>query len=71
MFASQRDYRKFRKRPLKKRDKEKELELSVKICIEEQLPDDPEILVIPQLIFRKFGNFDLPIIFIEFKFYIH
>lgn len=41
VFASQRGYRKSRKRPSKK--KEKELELSVKICIEEQLPDDPEI----------------------------
>lgn len=44
MFASQREYRKSRKRSLKK--KEKELELSVNICIEEQLPDDPEIVVI-------------------------
>ncbi|XP_075107125.1 endoribonuclease YBEY, chloroplastic [Nicotiana tabacum] len=50
VFASQRDYRKFRKRPLKKRDKEKELELSVKICIEEQLPDDPEILDIAEML---------------------
>ncbi|CAN4128329.1 unnamed protein product [Withania somnifera] len=48
VFASQREYRKFRKRPSKK--KEKELELSVKICIEEQLPDDPEIVDIAEML---------------------
>ena len=42
VFASQRGYRKVRRRPAK--SKEKELELSVNICIKEQLPDDPEIL---------------------------
>lgn len=48
MFASQREYRKSRKRSLKK--KEKELELSVNICIEEQLPDDPEIVDISEML---------------------
>lgn len=43
VFAEQRGYRKVRRRPAK--NKEKELELDVKICIEEQLPDDPEIMV--------------------------
>lgn len=41
--ASQRDYRKVRRRASK--SKEKELELDVNICIDEDLPDDPEILV--------------------------
>ncbi|MBA0597769.1 hypothetical protein Gorai_007562 [Gossypium raimondii] len=35
------EYRKMRRRPGK--SKEKQLELSVSICIEEELPDDPEI----------------------------
>ncbi|NP_001310488.1 endoribonuclease YbeY-like [Solanum lycopersicum] len=48
VFASQREYRKSRKRSLKK--KEKELELSVNICIEEQLPDDPEIVDISEML---------------------
>lgn len=43
--ASQRGYRKVRRQPVRK-SKEKELELSVSICIEDDLPDDPEILVI-------------------------
>ena len=43
ILASQRGYRKLRRRPAK--SKAKELELGVKICIEEELPDDPEILV--------------------------
>lgn len=38
-----REYRKVRRRT--PRSKQKELELSVDICIEEDLPDDPEILV--------------------------
>ena len=42
--AGQREYRKVRRRALKA--KEKELELCVDICIEEDLPDDPEILVL-------------------------
>ncbi|KAM3282070.1 endoribonuclease YBEY, chloroplastic isoform X1 [Capsicum chacoense] len=49
-FASQREYRKSRKLPLKKRHKAKELELSVKICIEEQMPDDLEIVDIAEML---------------------
>lgn len=41
--AWQRDYRKVRRRAPKSKDKE--LELNVSICLEEELPDDPEILV--------------------------
>jgi hypothetical protein len=41
--GGQREYRKVRSRTPKR--KKKELELSVDICIEESLPDDPEILV--------------------------
>ncbi|XP_059657127.1 endoribonuclease YBEY, chloroplastic [Cornus florida] len=48
VFASQRGYRKVRQRTAK--SKEKELELDVKICIEEQLPDDPEILDIAEML---------------------
>lgn len=47
--AAQRDYRKVRRRPGK--SKEKELQLNVSICVEEQLPDDPEILVAISLSF--------------------
>lgn len=45
--ASRREYRKVRSRRVNatKKKKEKELELSVKLCLEEQLPEDPEILV--------------------------
>ncbi|OMO86632.1 hypothetical protein COLO4_21003 [Corchorus olitorius] len=46
--ASKREYRKVRRRPAK--SKEKQLELSVSICIEEELPDDPEILSIAELL---------------------
>ncbi|KAK6236795.1 hypothetical protein SCA6_012132 [Theobroma cacao] len=46
--ALNRDYRKVRRRPAKSR--EKQLELSVSICIEEELPDDPEILSIAELL---------------------
>ncbi|KAH7523565.1 hypothetical protein FEM48_Zijuj06G0025500 [Ziziphus jujuba var. spinosa] len=46
--ASQRDYRKVRRRAAK--SKEKELELNVSICIEEDLPDDPEILSIAEIL---------------------
>ncbi|KAL0311924.1 UNVERIFIED_CONTAM: Endoribonuclease YBEY, chloroplastic [Sesamum radiatum] len=44
--AARREYRKVRSRKVAavKKSKEKELELSVKICLEEQLPEDPEIL---------------------------
>ncbi|KAK9273734.1 hypothetical protein L1049_018544 [Liquidambar formosana] len=48
VFAEQRGYRKVRKRPAKK--KKNELELNVSICIEEELPDDPEILSIAELL---------------------
>jgi len=41
--GGKREYRKVRSRTPK--SKKKELELSVPICIEESLPDDPEILV--------------------------
>ncbi|XP_007012191.2 PREDICTED: uncharacterized protein LOC18588008 isoform X1 [Theobroma cacao] len=46
--ALNRNYRKVRRRPAKSR--EKQLELSVSICIEEELPDDPEILSIAELL---------------------
>ncbi|XVE70981.1 hypothetical protein DITRI_Ditri10aG0113600 [Diplodiscus trichospermus] len=46
--ASNREYRKVRGRPAK--SKEKRLELSVSICIEEELPDDAEILSIAELL---------------------
>lgn len=45
--AGQRGYRKVRRRATAK-SKQKELELNVSICIEEELPDDPEILVPPR-----------------------
>ncbi|XP_043720317.1 endoribonuclease YBEY, chloroplastic-like isoform X2 [Telopea speciosissima] len=48
IFATDRGYRKVRHRLGKK--KEKELELDVKICIEEELPDDPEILNIAEML---------------------
>lgn len=44
--AQKRNYRKVRRRAGKSKQTEKELELSVSICIEDDLPDDPEILVI-------------------------
>lgn len=47
VFASGREYRKTRRKPAPRR--REELELNVKICIEEQLPDDPEILVYEML----------------------
>ena len=43
IFCGQREYRKVRRRVPKR--KIKELELNVSICIEEELPDDPEVLV--------------------------
>lgn len=48
VFASNREYRKLRRKPVKK--KEKELELNVSICIEEELPDDTEILSIAEML---------------------
>ncbi|KAL2237054.1 UNVERIFIED_CONTAM: Endoribonuclease YBEY, chloroplastic [Sesamum indicum] len=49
--AARREYRKVRSRKVAaaKKSKEKELELSVKICLEEQLPEDPEILDIAEI----------------------
>ncbi|GMI97963.1 YbeY endoribonuclease [Hibiscus trionum] len=46
--ASNKGYRKMRGRAAK--SKEKQLELSVSICIEEELPDDPEISSIAELL---------------------
>ncbi|KAJ4708127.1 haloacid dehalogenase-like hydrolase family protein [Melia azedarach] len=48
VLAAQRGYRKVRKRAAK--SKEKQLELNVSICIEDELPDDPEILSIAELL---------------------
>lgn len=53
--AGRREYRKVRSRRVPasaKKSKEKELELSVKICLEEQLPEDPEIMVMTQFFAR-------------------
>ncbi|KAI3468172.1 hypothetical protein Pfo_024835 [Paulownia fortunei] len=49
--AARREYRKVRSRRVAaaKKSKEKELELSVKICLEEQLPEDPEIMDIAEM----------------------
>ncbi|KAJ8751147.1 hypothetical protein K2173_016328 [Erythroxylum novogranatense] len=49
VWAARRDYRKLRRRALAK-SKEKELQLNVTICLEEELPDDPEILSIAELL---------------------
>ncbi|XP_062164021.1 endoribonuclease YBEY, chloroplastic isoform X2 [Alnus glutinosa] len=46
--SQQREYRKVRRRAVK--GKEKELELIVSICIEEDLPDDPEVLSISEML---------------------
>ncbi|XP_059459587.1 endoribonuclease YBEY, chloroplastic isoform X1 [Corylus avellana] len=46
--SQQREYRKVRRRAVK--SKEKELELNVSICIEEDLPDDPEVLSISEML---------------------
>ncbi|KAJ6749297.1 ENDORIBONUCLEASE YBEY CHLOROPLASTIC [Salix purpurea] len=51
VWASQRGYREFRRRPAAaRRSKKKDLELNVSICIEEGLPNDPEILSIAELL---------------------
>ncbi|XP_042488025.1 endoribonuclease YBEY, chloroplastic-like [Macadamia integrifolia] len=49
IFSTRRGYRKVRRRLVKKKEK-KQLELNVKICIEEELPDDPEILSIAEML---------------------
>ncbi|KAL5783347.1 hypothetical protein ACOSP7_008376 [Xanthoceras sorbifolium] len=46
--AAERGYRKVRRRAAK--SKERELELSVSICIEDELPDDPEISSIAEML---------------------
>lgn len=43
ILCGKREYRKVRRRVPK--SKNKELELNVSICIEDELPDDPEVLV--------------------------
>ncbi|MED6181875.1 hypothetical protein PIB30_023398 [Stylosanthes scabra] len=48
--AGQREYRKLRRRAANAKAKPKELELCVDICIEEDLPDDPEVLSIAELL---------------------
>ncbi|XP_031275164.1 endoribonuclease YBEY, chloroplastic-like isoform X2 [Pistacia vera] len=48
VFAEKREYRRVKRRATK--SKEKELELSVCICIEEELPDDPEISNIAEML---------------------
>lgn len=50
--VSRREYRKVRSRrpAAARKSKERELELSVKTCIEEQLPEDPEILDIAEML---------------------
>ncbi|ESR63975.1 hypothetical protein CICLE_v10010169mg, partial [Citrus x clementina] len=48
VFAEQRGYRKVRRRVAK--SKQKELELNVSICIEDELPDDPEVLNIAEML---------------------
>ncbi|XP_044471800.1 endoribonuclease YBEY, chloroplastic-like [Mangifera indica] len=48
IFAERREYRKVKRRATK--SKEKELELDVSICIENELPDDPEISNIAELL---------------------
>ncbi|KAH9799783.1 Endoribonuclease YBEY [Citrus sinensis] len=48
VFAEQRGYRKARRRVAK--SKQKELELNVSICIEDELPDDPEVLNIAEML---------------------
>ncbi|KAF3788729.1 Endoribonuclease [Nymphaea thermarum] len=50
--ASVRGFRKTRRRPVARKNpsKERQLELDVKICLEEELPDDPEILSIAEIL---------------------
>lgn len=54
--GGERGYRRVRKRALKSTRKQKELEVSVNILIEEGLPNDPEILVFLYL-FLFYGIF--------------
>ncbi|XP_014490283.1 uncharacterized protein LOC106753016 isoform X1 [Vigna radiata var. radiata] len=48
--SESKEYRKVRRRASKNKEKEKELQLRVEICLEEDLPDDPEILSIAELL---------------------
>lgn len=48
--GGERGYRRVRKRALKSTRKQKELEVSVNILIEEGLPNDPEILSISEML---------------------
>lgn len=48
VFSEQRGYRKVRRRVAK--SKPNELELNVSICIEDELPDDPEVLNIAEML---------------------
>ncbi|KAL4189332.1 hypothetical protein AMTRI_Chr08g206510 [Amborella trichopoda] len=54
-FASVRGFRKLRRRPQarKQSPKEKKLELDVRICVEEELPDDPEVLSTAEMLLLK------------------
>lgn len=52
-----RSWKSKRSRPVGRKQaglKEKELELIVNVCIEEELPDDPEVLVIPSTSYHFF-----------------
>ncbi|KAJ0986456.1 hypothetical protein J5N97_004812 [Dioscorea zingiberensis] len=51
-LATLRGFRKLRRRPTGKKQapKEKQLELKVNICVEEEMPDDPEILSIAEML---------------------
>ncbi|XP_058074130.1 endoribonuclease YBEY, chloroplastic [Magnolia sinica] len=53
IFGSQRGFRKLTRRRAaakKQSSKEKQLELNVSICIEEEMPDDPEVLNIAEIL---------------------
>lgn len=51
VWASEREYRRVARRSNKKKiKKEKELELQVSICIEDELPGDPDVLNIAELL---------------------
>lgn len=67
IFCGQREYRKVRRRVPK--SKNKELELNVGICIEEELPDDAEVLVSlsPCTFYTSllFGSFFFPAILLH------
>jgi hypothetical protein len=66
VWASQREYRKVRRRAAK--SKEKELELNVSICIEEDLPDDPELLVLSISLFHFALLFELAVLILTWNY---